>query len=223
MKLKEIRVDGYKNLINCRVPLGDFNVMVGPNNSGKSNFLDTLMVLKIFCFGDDELEERIFLAGYATRYVGSPICHLKEYKNRPLKIGLKLELNINKKVWVAEYDVTIKYSEQQSKMVFVEETLKGKEPTKTGAAKTYINRNNKDLYVLGKKHKISPKSSIFEVVDALYPDYAGLPEEITALVVGILHTMRTTILAISPDDLRKEVDDERAFHGWRTSAYNVLR
>ena len=45
MKLKEIRVDGYKNLINCRIPLGDFNVLVGPNNSGKTNLLETISIV----------------------------------------------------------------------------------------------------------------------------------------------------------------------------------
>ena len=45
MKLKQIRVDGYKNLIDCEVNLSDFNVLVGPNNSGKSNAIDALRLL----------------------------------------------------------------------------------------------------------------------------------------------------------------------------------
>ncbi|MGO9147350.1 MAG: AAA family ATPase, partial [Desulfomonilia bacterium] len=34
-----IGIDGYKNLIDCDIDLHNLNVIVGPNNSGKSNFL----------------------------------------------------------------------------------------------------------------------------------------------------------------------------------------
>ena len=55
MKIKQIRVDGYKNLIDCKVDLGDFNVLVGPNNSGKSNLLQAIQMLGALWFGDQEI------------------------------------------------------------------------------------------------------------------------------------------------------------------------
>lgn len=62
MKLKQIRVDGYKNLINCVVDLGDFNVLVGANNSGKSNLLEALHVLGLLSFGGPQ-ERKLILNG----------------------------------------------------------------------------------------------------------------------------------------------------------------
>ncbi len=39
---KTIRVEGYRNLLTGDVELGPLNVLIGPNNSGKSNFLKAL-------------------------------------------------------------------------------------------------------------------------------------------------------------------------------------
>ena len=44
-KITQIRVDGYKNLFDCVVDLNDFNVLVGPNNSGKTNLIEAVLML----------------------------------------------------------------------------------------------------------------------------------------------------------------------------------
>lgn len=43
--LKRIRIQGYKSLVDVEVNLGHLAVLVGPNASGKSNFLDVLQLL----------------------------------------------------------------------------------------------------------------------------------------------------------------------------------
>ena len=43
--LKRIRIQGYKSLVDVEVNLGHLVVLVGPNASGKSNFLDVLQLL----------------------------------------------------------------------------------------------------------------------------------------------------------------------------------
>ena len=96
MKIKQIRVDGYKNLINCEVNLGDFNVLVGPNNSGKSNLLEALQMVGGICFGSVKLRKSIFDGLTPPNRQSSWICHLKKYPRRPLTIGLNFETKINK-------------------------------------------------------------------------------------------------------------------------------
>ena len=43
--LKRIKIQGYKSLSDVEVHLGHLAVLVGPNASGKSNFLDALQLL----------------------------------------------------------------------------------------------------------------------------------------------------------------------------------
>ena len=46
MKLKEICIRNFKSLRECRVNLRNFNILVGPNASGKSNFVELFELLK---------------------------------------------------------------------------------------------------------------------------------------------------------------------------------
>jgi len=43
--LKRIKIQGYKSLVDLEVNLKPLSVLVGPNASGKSNFLDALQLL----------------------------------------------------------------------------------------------------------------------------------------------------------------------------------
>ncbi len=43
--LKRIKIQGYKSLADVEVHLGHLAVLIGPNASGKSNFLDALQLL----------------------------------------------------------------------------------------------------------------------------------------------------------------------------------
>lgn len=44
MKLREIRIKNFRNLVDISIPLGDTTVLVGENNSGKTAFLDALRI-----------------------------------------------------------------------------------------------------------------------------------------------------------------------------------
>ena len=127
MKLKQIRVDGYKNLINCVVNLGDFNVLVGPNNSGKSNLLEVIQIFFPICFGSDHYRSRVFGGTTPSPRLGSSICHLKTHHNKPMAIGIGFEININSKLWRVDYDVTIQCDESLEKTGFLRESLTAKQ------------------------------------------------------------------------------------------------
>ena len=43
--LKRIKIQGYKSLVDLELNLKPLSVLVGPNASGKSNFLDALQLL----------------------------------------------------------------------------------------------------------------------------------------------------------------------------------
>ncbi|MEM0215799.1 MAG: AAA family ATPase, partial [Archaeoglobaceae archaeon] len=46
LKLKEIHVKNFKSLKDCKIELGNLNVLVGKNGSGKTNFVDLFVLLK---------------------------------------------------------------------------------------------------------------------------------------------------------------------------------
>jgi len=130
MKLKQIRIDGYKNLIDCKVDLGDFNVLVGPNNSGKSNLLEALQMLGGICFGTEELKDEIFKGLTPPNRNSSWICHLEKYRYRPLTIGVTFDVTIDKKPWLVDYEVKIESTRSNKKKGgFVREILKAKHPS----------------------------------------------------------------------------------------------
>jgi energy-coupling factor transporter ATP-binding protein EcfA2 len=43
--IKEIRIQNFKCLLDTTVELGPFTVLIGPNDSGKTSFLDALLLL----------------------------------------------------------------------------------------------------------------------------------------------------------------------------------
>jgi len=223
MKLKQIRVDGYKNLINCIVNLGDFNVLVGPNNSGKSNLLEAIQMLFMFCFGSEETRKVAF-RGFVTRGLGTSICHLGGYENRPLSIGVTFETKIKKELWVVDYDFTVQHGYQnENEAKFLTETLRAKQPSKTGVAKSYISRTSSRLKIRGKKERsIAKNLSSLLAIKALYPDFEALPSEFRSFVEGVLDTSLTTVFAISPEGLRNSIGNKTGFEGFRVSSFDLL-
>lgn len=50
VELKEIWIKNFKSLKDVKVRLGEFNLLIGPNRSGKTNFLEALELLKAVYF-----------------------------------------------------------------------------------------------------------------------------------------------------------------------------
>jgi len=222
MKLKQIRVDGYKNLINCVVNLGDFNVLVGPNNSGKSNLLEALQILWPMCFGDEKLRKRI-LKGLTPRLTSdSSICHLQHHRNKPVTVGVAFEVTVDQILWTVDYEVKVRCDKEEKKDgSFVWEKLTAKEPSRPGPSRKYIWREDKRLEVMGKEHKIARDNSSLLAINSLYPDYEGLSLELKRFVAAISWLGFSRIFAISPTALRLGIDEEKPISGIRVSSFDL--
>jgi predicted ATPase len=222
MKLKQIRVDGYKNLVNCVVNLGDFNVLVGPNNSGKSNLLEALQILWPMCFGDEKLRKRI-LKGLTPRLTAdSSICHLRHHGNKPMTVGVAFEVTVDQKLWAVDYEVKVRCDDSEKREgAFVWEKLTAKEPSKRGPARKYIWREDRHLEIMGKEHRIARDNSSLLAISSLYPDYEGLNLELKRFVEAISWLGLTRIFAISPAALRSGIDEEKPIEGIRVSSFGL--
>lgn len=225
MKITELRVDGYKNLIDCKVKLDEFNVLVGPNNSGKSNLLEVFEVLFHFCSGEEKGRD-FFFRGYPMREAGSSIPAIAAYASRPLSIGLTMGLEIGKREWELTYDLRIKRDLKNKTAGFVFETLLAKPIDRTGQPTKYIERNGSSLRVLVKDHRkehpISERISVFAALPVLYPDLKGLPSEFLVFNTALFHASLTHVLAISPEAMRRALSSEDVILAGRTSSFGLL-
>src|SRR5882672_8396159 len=71
-KLERIYVNNFKNLVDTELKLGDFNILVGPNNSGKTNLLQVLPFLKMLIYGDQDSIKNFMQLGSANGHAYAP-------------------------------------------------------------------------------------------------------------------------------------------------------
>jgi len=227
MKLKQIRVDGYKNLINAVLDLGDFNVLVGPNNSGKSNLLEAIQLIGGLCLGSDKLRDMIFHGITPPSRNGTSISHLKKYERQNIRIGISMLIDLNGEIWISNYDTTFKCdADDKGDRGFISEILTAKRPVMTGQATTYIERNEKNLIVKGesgreKSHGISNDNSSISAIRSLYPDYQGLPLELKKSIQGLTAVGTTSIFSISAEDMRQSLRQGKPIEGIHVPSFDL--
>jgi len=223
MKIKQIRVDGYKNLVNCKVDLGDFNILVGPNNSGKSNFLEAVQMLWPICFGDDKIREGIFQGMCPRQHWGTSICHLEKHSERPMCIGVSFEIMIESECWTVDFEVKAEcVKSEKGSTGFVSERLRGKPRSRRGPATTFLNRRGGKLTVGEKTHSIAKDMPSLLVVRSVYPDFKGLPSEFPMIFKAIASVCSTKIFAISAKNLREAMRSEKSVDAVQVSSFDLL-
>jgi len=234
MKLKQIRVDGYKNLINCVVNLGDFNVLVGPNNCGKTNLLEAVQMLFPVCWSSGKLKQDVF-SGLTPRFIGSSVCHLAKYKSKPLTLAVSFETLIQRKRWEVDYEATVQCTEtnkgkNKPHIGFRREILAAKPVSQKGPVTKYIQRNaeSPERFTIssasGKKleRKISNKKSIVDAIESIFPEYEGLPKVISSLIFDLFDITASEVFAVSPDGLRNAINEEEEISGLRIASFDLL-
>lgn len=227
MKLKQIRVDGYKNLINCEVNLGDFNILVGSNNSGKSNLLEALHILGFISFGGPQERKLILNGGSPFKRFGFSFSHLVEHREKAITIGITFEEVVNDIIWIGDYEVTIICAPfEEDKGTIVSETLKGKPYGRKGPRTKYISRKGKQFEILTKggrkkKHRITQDNSCLSALPSIYPDPKELSQELIKFYYAVEWLAKTPIFALSPSELRKEMGKEKAIGNLWVSAFDL--
>lgn len=206
MKLRSLRVSGYKNLADCQVPMRDFNVVVGPNNSGKSNLLDLFRMLRFLWRYEPDLV-------LATQRHGD---HLS------IEIGVTFEAGIDGETWTVDYDAAVKRS-GHGEIGFESEVLKAKQAARTGPAKTFLRRDGATFAVGNRRpHPISPLTSAVSAASILYPASAGNAGELPVVIQEMEALARTSVFALSPVALRNALDKDVMVREGRVSAVGLL-
>lgn len=232
MKLKQIRVDGYKNLIDCVVNLGDFNVLVGPNNSGKSNLLEIFPLLAVISTGDESILNEFLNTAVVAR--GPIMCHLHRYKNRPIRIGFAYEMSVEKKKWNLDYEISFRLKqgrkEERLELSFIKEALAVKPLGRPGPSSKYFDRKPEQLTVLmknGRKrtYKIAKTISSVMALKTQYSEYKKrLPKAFGKAIVELLNIMQTSVLAIDSVSIRLSFEKDKPTRSmiFRAVGFNLL-
>jgi predicted ATPase len=88
LKIDQVSIWNYKNLIVEELELKNFNVIVGPNNSGKSNFIQIFSFLNYIINGSVDQVKNDFNSGYFAGF-GRIIPSSNESPNGEIKISLR--------------------------------------------------------------------------------------------------------------------------------------
>ncbi len=215
-KIKKIYVDGYKNLVDCEVDLHDFNVLVGPNNSGKSNFLEIFTFVYALVFGAEDHKKNIY-ENAATPRGFSSSCHLEDHKCKPISFSFLLQHTEKKITREIEYSLSIQCADpfigidpKQKDIGILSEHLTSKDISKTGKAVTLFERDRDVLKVKrdGRRseHKIDRMRSAVSALNVLFPDNEGLDALFPQAMLMLHELFVARVVFISPNEVRRNLN-----------------
>ena len=85
MRFTELRIEGYRSLVNVILPLRPLSVMIGPNGSGKTS------VLEVFQWLRDATQENL---AEAMERLGGLNAVLSRVPNYPARLKIALEVDV---------------------------------------------------------------------------------------------------------------------------------
>lgn len=212
MQLTTIKVKGYKNLLDCTYNMTDFNVLIGANNSGKSNLLEIFSFLDDIISGSNDIKVNLF-DGFSSRGKFSSD-YEKPLKIPNISIELEFQDNIDEECFKYVYYLEIKTSEifDKNKGYIVKEFLKYKNIKKTGSMITVFERNNTAVDVLktGKINKIDNTESLLTIINKINDIKDGLEEEAKLGITDIFTIAKTPVIYSSVNEIRNAVSSHKS-------------
>lgn len=94
MRIKQIRLENWKNFRSVDVPLQGRIFIIGPNASGKSNFLDAIRFLRDICDPEGGFQRAVKLRGGISQ-----IRCLHARKQPKVAIEAHLDLDNSTSTW----------------------------------------------------------------------------------------------------------------------------
>ncbi|MDP8237973.1 MAG: ATP-binding protein [Candidatus Hatepunaea meridiana] len=147
--ISSIRIQGFKSIVDQKIDLGLFNVLIGANGCGKTNILEAIGVLSAAAYGSIERES----LRYRGVRPGKPTLYKSSFKGKRFRRYIKLEAETsNGAYYMASLDNPIKTP--TAKWGFSHEELKesGKRVMTRAPGKYKIYSDSLDSNIL--KHPI---------------------------------------------------------------------
>ncbi|VAW65549.1 hypothetical protein MNBD_GAMMA11-2846 [hydrothermal vent metagenome] len=108
MKIRKLYVDGYKNLVNCKIFPSALHAITGINGSGKSNLLEIFQFIAALITRDDTFRDDLLLRGHCPSS-GSQWFPIPTDNTTipPLQFHLECETSANGKPYIVTYSLEI--------------------------------------------------------------------------------------------------------------------
>lgn len=49
MQIEKVEIHNFRSIVNGEFTLGDYSLLIGPNNAGKTNIIDALITMSSDC------------------------------------------------------------------------------------------------------------------------------------------------------------------------------
>jgi predicted ATPase len=224
----KINVDGYKNLEDTQVELHDLSVIVGPNNSGKSNFLELFAFARGLVTGSDDYRKAIFERA-STPSGHTVVCIKTEVLNgsvcKPITLSFGIEKRKGKSLLDIEYGFKIQCStfwydkkhkdEVKPELGFLDEKLTVKQHGKTGQPIILARREGGLMQLRTKAQnmtapqKIDPYTSCLTAARTIYPGFEGLDPDMSAAISSVYNAIASRPIAPSAHVLREAIGSKK--------------
>ncbi len=225
IRIEEFKVKNYKNIGEADLKLSNFNLIVGANNSGKTNFIQILSFLDFLINGavDDVQNMMYFPAAYTSIHFGSIY---PEFTHIDASISTEFYLKIfdTKNETVYQYFISIEWSN----IILVPvgkiktEYLTQKNIHKTGKATTIFHRNNNEILgvvkSMGKVGNGLQNHVSYIRILKIIPDLLSI--EHSSSVKALESILKTPIFYFSSIELSKKINRIDKYGG-RTVAYDL--
>lgn len=227
VRIEHFSVKGYKNISDADVSFNNFNVIIGPNNAGKSNFLQSISFLDFIINGASDEVERHFKNGFYRSLFNDliPFQHLdSRYEDRIGSIDFLLRFSNSETKAAFEYRLSLGYEDGiiESNFSIRKESLELKEYGKPGKAVNLFNRNEAAIKYGASLprigiHNLPSHLSVIGVLK-LFPI-----EEIQNDAINSLNkVLKTPIFYFSNTELLKsDVSDRLNVFNGRTIAFDI--
>lgn len=228
IKIDSINVSGYKNITNAKLDFSNFNVIIGPNNSGKSNLIQVIPFLNYIINGSYEEVKKSFNTRFIKSELGQivPYNYLsfdekKKKKNQP--ISFSLHFSNTKSNNIFNYNIDLSYNITDFSIEIYSESLYAKNKNKTGKAIEIFNRKRTKV---GYNASIQNKG-LFEVVEdscsvlRFLQIFSGLDSIFKDALDSLNIIVNTPIFYFSHTELSKPSNERVENYNNRMIAYNV--
>lgn len=209
MKINSIKVNGYKNLIDCEYVLGDFNVLIGPNNSGKSNLLEVFSFLNILLSGSEDLKERLLNTGELGN--DKILSNCKNYSKNSISVEVEFIDELENEIYKYNYFIEIVIGKNVSNLGYVnKEIFKYKKTTATGPVSTVFERENTIVKkVKGPKiQEIDGYETLVSLISKIKDIRNSFETPIRKGIEDIFLLCKTPVLYSTPDVIRASIRNQ---------------
>lgn len=206
MKISSMKINGYKNLISCEYILEDFNILIGANNSGKSNLLEVFSFLNVILTGSEDLKERLLNKGELDN--DKILSHCKNFNDKAISLEIEFYDEIYEEVYKYSYFMEIMTGMDVSDNGYVNrEIFKYKKMSSTGPMSTAFERENTTVRkVKGTKiQKIDGSEALVSLISKIKDIKDSFDKPIQKGIDDIFLLCKIPVLYSSPDVIRESV------------------